>query len=184
MGLTGRQTRALRRRCEEIVVDLTIPEPFDIEVLCEAIGERRGRRLRVAPYPLATGRGSPCGMWVSMKDEDIIMIEQRTSSLHQQHIGLHEIGHILCDHGANSSLGLESAVRLMPNLDPEMVQRVLSRSSYDFPQEQEAEMIASLLGERIGVRSHGRRRATRTSDQSQTGVALRKLTEAFGGTDH
>jgi hypothetical protein len=40
--------------------------------------------------------------------------------------------------------------RLLPDLDPDLVERMLGRTSYTDPQEQEAEMVASLLLARRG----------------------------------
>jgi hypothetical protein len=69
-------------------------------------------------------------MLIGLEHEDIILEEQRTSAPHQEHIALHEIGHILCGHDdAATGLGREEALRLMPSLDPDMVRRVLGRTS-------------------------------------------------------
>jgi hypothetical protein len=77
--------------------------------------------------------------------------EQRTSRLHQEHIIAHEIGHLLCDHEPVSGLDDRTASTLMPSLDPRMIRRILGRrSGYPVPQEQQAEMIASLLLQRFG----------------------------------
>ncbi len=186
MGLSRSDARALRRRCEQVVAEIDIPEPFDLQALCEIVGRRRGRRLRVAHQQLGAGRGTPCGMWISLADEDIIVIEQNTSSLHQEQIGLHEIGHILCDHGRRQEApgvpvdaaapGRAEVHQLMPDLDPAMIRRVLGRSSYDLPQEREAEMVATLLGEAV------RARATKGRVKGPTAQGgLAKLTEALGG---
>ncbi len=185
MGLSRADARALRRRCEQVVADIDIPDPFDLQALCEIVGRRRGRRLRVAHQQLGAGRGVPCGMWIALADEDIIVIEQNTSSLHQEQIGLHEIGHILCDHGHREAgttgldglaPGRDEVHQLMPDLDPAMIQRVLGRSSYELPQEREAEMVATLLGERVRARAtKGRAKGP----SAQGGLA--KLTEALGG---
>jgi hypothetical protein len=157
-----------------------MPYPFNLGELCAAVGARRGRRLRVAPQPSTRARGGPCGVWVALADEDIIFIDQRTSSLHQEQIGLHEIGHILCRHDETATPAADFARILLPGLDPEMVQRVLGRTSYDTRQEQEAEMIATLLGERIRVRPDGS-----TGLEGVTGAeatdALRSLGIALGG---
>lgn len=158
-----------------------MPDPFDLEVLCGTIGAARGRPLRVQVHAGSGGHGSPCGMWVALDDADVIVVDRRTSSLHRQHIGLHEIGHIMAGHNSGTDLGHDVALRLMPDLDPAMVRRVLGRVSYDTPQEREAEMIALLLSQRIATP----RRAAGTSDDpdSPAGRALRQLNQAFGGQD-
>lgn len=150
--MTGRaDRRKLLRHCEAIVATVSLPTPFTLDALCASIGGRRGRPLRLAAHPAAAG--GPCGVWVCLPDEDIICIEPRTSPLHQAHVGLHEIAHILCghDHAADHSgdLGEHYALRLLPGLDPTVVRRVLGRSRYDTPQEREAEIVATLLSERV-----------------------------------
>jgi hypothetical protein len=177
-----RDRRALRRRCEQAIARVAIPDPFDLESLCEAVSEQRGRRLRITVRQLTATRSAPCGMWIAMADEDVIVIEQHTSSLHQDQIGLHEIGHILCDHHeSGTGLARRDALRLLPSLDPQMVQRVLGRTSYDLPQEQEAEMVATLLGERI--RGRNVLPAVWAGDPRSAVDGLGKLTEALGGRD-
>jgi hypothetical protein len=118
-------------------------------------------------------------MWVSLPDEDIIFVEQRTSPLHQDQIGLHEIGHILCRHDAES-LGADYARQVMPDLDPNMVLRVLGRTSYDAPQEREAELVATLIGERIRPKPAGGT-GFEGVHGGEAAAALRMLTKALGG---
>lgn len=68
----------------------------------------------------------------------------RCTPLHQQHIVLHEAGHLLCGHqdartAADRAAG-GGAAGLVPHLSGELVRRVLGRS-----QEQEAELFAGWL---------------------------------------
>jgi hypothetical protein len=65
--------------------------------------------------------------------------------VHQDHIVLHEICHLLCGHAGDDALGTEHARLLFPNLDPAMVGRVLGRTSYSTEEEQEAELLASMI---------------------------------------
>jgi hypothetical protein len=175
-----REGRELRRRCERIVEGLEMPDPFDLEVFCRSIGAARGRPLRVVLQPGGGGSGSPCGMWVAYDTEDVIVIDQRTSSLHQQHIGLHEVGHIVAGHNSEQGLAIDSVLRLLPDLDPAVVRLVLGRASYASTQEREAETIALLLSGRIAA---SRRDRNVYDVGSATGEALRRLDGAFGGRD-
>jgi hypothetical protein len=77
-----------------------------------------------------------------------VFYEPQTSALHQQHIILHELGHLLHDHEPSERVDDEVLAELFPTLDANMVRRVLGRTSYTAVEEQEAEMIASLLSER------------------------------------
>lgn len=95
----------------------------------------------------------PLGLWVDTPRADLILYQERTTPLHQSHIILHEVGHILANHG--STAGPESAMEgLFPGLSPLGVRRVLQRCSYDNAQECEAELIASIIMEWASVLDH------------------------------
>jgi hypothetical protein len=79
--------------------------------------------------------------------EDFIFYESNTSRLHQDHIVLHEIGHILRQHTAVDLLPDSVFEDLFPDLDRGMVVRLLGRSSFRSWQEREAEMVAGILRE-------------------------------------
>ncbi|AHH95786.1 hypothetical protein GCM10010174_46620 [Kutzneria viridogrisea] len=138
----------LRRRCREVVAGIELPVPFTAQELCERLAERRSRPLHLHALPVPTPPGLPSGMWLATEQADHILYDSQTSRLHQDHIILHEIGHMLCDHEAgNKVLHRELDLGLV---DPDQVLRVLPRVHYDSHQEQEAEMIASLVLEGIG----------------------------------
>ncbi|MEV4824524.1 hypothetical protein [Micromonospora sp. NPDC049274] len=137
----------LRKRCEQIVAQLEVPEPFDIQRLCEILGERRGRPIHLVPIKLPAH--TVCGMCVPTGDFDAIFFEQDTSPLHQQLIIGHELGHLLAGHQATEVLDADASRLLLPDLDPELVQRSLGRSNYAAAEEREAEMIGSLLLQRL-----------------------------------
>jgi hypothetical protein len=145
----GLRTRDLRRR----IARIEIPRPFSVEALCARIADARGRPLRVLPLPGPARPGEPCGMWIATETADYVFHARGRSPLHQQNIILHEIGHMLCEH-----TGPDTAVAaLLPQLDPTMVQRVLARSRYSTPQEEEAELAAALMLESAGWPTAGAR---------------------------
>jgi hypothetical protein len=133
----------VRRRCTALVDELDIPLPFDAHELCARLAARRGRPIRLLPLSLPTD--SPCGLWVSANETDYIIYEQATSRLHQEHIILHEVGHLISDHRSAPLLDDETSRLLFPNLDPSTIQRILGRTHYSALEEQQAEMIASLI---------------------------------------
>lgn len=135
--------RQLRRDCTAKVQALDLPSPFDVHKFCKSVARSRGRMIHLIPSVLPPG--SPSGLCVSTDTADYIFYEEETSPLHQEHIILHEIGHLLCDHHATSVSREEVAQLLLPDLDLRMIQRVLGRTSYPMWAEQEAEMIASLI---------------------------------------
>ncbi|MFI1252791.1 ImmA/IrrE family metallo-endopeptidase [Streptomyces netropsis] len=135
--------KRLHRRSLERVRSLDIPTPFDVWELCDRVAERHGRPIRLEPIHLPVD--GPCGLWISGPEVDYIFYESDTSPLHQEHIIAHELGHVICGHKENAVLGEETSRLVLPTLDPRMVQSVLQRTYYTSAEEQEAEMIASLI---------------------------------------
>jgi hypothetical protein len=141
--------RALKRRCEARARDLDVPAPFDVRVFCDLLAKRRGRPIELRP--IATGSG-PCGLWIASDSADYIFYELDTSPLHQEHIILHEVSHLICDHQAALANQSDLLKALLPDISPETVRLMLSRNTYSREEEREAEMLASVLLERISSR--------------------------------
>ncbi|GAA4419376.1 hypothetical protein ACFQV2_25310 [Actinokineospora soli] len=137
--------RRLRRRCAARLRDLRLPVPFDIDALCARIAAGRGRPIHLRAIPGLTG---VCGLWIATDAADIIFYEQVTVPPHREHIVLHELSHLLCDHYPASLSLADQARLLLPNLDPALVRRVLGRTGYSCEQEREAELLASLIRQR------------------------------------
>jgi CUE domain-containing protein len=142
-----RKLKELRRRCEDRMQHLSVPVPFDLESFCRAVAAREGRRLVL--QPMANVGGRTMGAWIRVPEADIIVFEQNTTRLHQEHIALHEISHIICRHEAP---GLDPVViaSLFPDVDADVVRGVLQRHSYSTDEELEAEVQASVIRERAG----------------------------------
>jgi hypothetical protein len=153
----------LRKRCEQIVAGIEVPEPFDIHELCRILGLRRGRPVHLLPISLPAH--SVCGMWVPTGEFDAIFYEQDTSPLHQLLIIGHELGHLIGGHRASAVLDPRASRLLLPDLDPRLVRRFLGRTRYDAEEEREAEMIGSLLLRR--ARSSGVEEPAATLDHRQ-----------------
>lgn len=140
--------RTIRARCERALDGLPVPRPFDAEILRAAVAARRGRPLRLLPKTVPAG---PCGIWVAFDDIDVVYYEAGTSALHQNHIVAHELGHLLCRHEASGLDSPDLLATLFPNLSPALVASVMGRTTYSTVEEQEAELIATLLLERSGA---------------------------------
>ncbi|MFE4822946.1 hypothetical protein ACFRFU_42360 [Streptomyces sp. NPDC056704] len=144
-----------RTRCDAILNGLPLEQSqlLTIDTLCAAIEQQHGRRLTLSPLPHQAGAvANLCGLWISLGHADHIFYETSTSAFHQRHIILHEISHLLLDHttdrdGGGSWPGMES---LFPGLDPTMVRRLLARGRTDYTerQEQQAELMATLIHQR------------------------------------
>jgi hypothetical protein len=133
----------MRRRCVALVDALDLPAPFAVQVLADSIAAIRGRPIQLRPAAMPVD--GACGMWVSTPERDIIVYEQNTSGLHQEHIQLHELGHLLCGHRAGATIRAQDSRLLLPDLDPTVVIRSLQRTRFAVHEEQEAETVASLI---------------------------------------
>ncbi|QHC21392.1 hypothetical protein GR130_08065 [Streptomyces sp. GS7] len=140
--------RELRRRCKRELRALDVRPPLRVEVLCQQLGERRGRPIRLVAHPLPMP--GPFGVWIATDSADYILYQQETSKTHQDHIILHEVGHILADHQGVDT-GDEFLQTAMPELSPGMVTRALRRTSYDEAHERQAELVATIILEWASV---------------------------------
>jgi hypothetical protein len=137
--------RRLRRRCEAIASSLPLPVPFDVRELCRLVAEERGKPILLVP---TAGAAKVMGLWVATTSADMILYEESTTPPHQEHIILHELSHLLCQHYRGTLPYAEHIRALLPNLDPEMVRRVLGRTEYSVDEEREAELLAGLIKQR------------------------------------
>jgi len=139
----GVELTRVRRRCEAKLQGLDLPVPFDLHAFCQALEIRRGRQIRLCPVNTRTG---PCGLWVATTRIDYLFYEQATTRLHQDHIRLHELGHLVFNHHSGEVLDEELAGML--GLDVELIRRMLARTTYSTDEELEAEVFATLVLER------------------------------------
>jgi hypothetical protein len=173
----------LRRRCETIVRTLDqriggIPVPFDLNALLDQLETDRGRPIELVPFS-TTAPGKPCGIWVGTNRRDLIYHEEATSLLHQDHIILHEIGHMVCGH-TGTALSNADQVRslLLTDAVRDQVGTVLGRGAYTTVEEQEAELIATMIMERATRPAPARRAVAPASPKA---TAVRRWTEAIWG---
>ena len=139
---------ALRRRCEARLRELDLPVPLDVHAFCRTLGVRRGRPIELRAV---AGRVGPSGVWVAGPSTDLIFYEQEAGPLHQQHIILHELAHLLCGHPPVPVSEAGLAQLLFPHVTPESVESVLRRGAYSAEEEREAELLASLILEKTAI---------------------------------
>jgi hypothetical protein len=119
---------------------------------------------------------------VSTERAEYIGYPTGTTVLHQRHIVLHEVGHLLCGHQDTGAAvpGVAGALEVLaPSLSTELIDRLLRRDVYDDTQEQEAELFASL----VLHRESGRRRPSGPVEPGPTEEADR-LGALFGSPAH
>ncbi|GGU87822.1 hypothetical protein GCM10010260_21690 [Streptomyces filipinensis] len=145
MRTTGEYV-ALQRRCMAILRDLGVPRSLPFEAIRARVEELRGRPLVLQELPEHVAEIGVCGLWMATDKADYVFYEARTAPLHREHIILHEIGHVLCDHHRGvTDRADDLAGPLVGDLQPHVVKRLMARTSYTTSEEQEAEMIASLI---------------------------------------
>ncbi len=137
--------KKLRKRCEERLRAIDLPVPFDARAFCDLLATRRGRPIVLCPVAI---RGAPSGAWMGGPSTDFIFYARDTSRLHQEHIILHEVSHLLCGHRPTRVTDGEWSQVLFAYLPPGTVQEVLYRAAYSAEEEREAELLASLILER------------------------------------
>ncbi|MFK8850350.1 hypothetical protein [Streptomyces sp. Ac-502] len=169
MKFTRRPDRVLAD-CSDRLRGLHIPRPFELGAFLDRLAEQRGRPIHLEPQ--VTPPAGPCGLWIATRRADYVFHDAATTALHRDHIVLHEVGHMLSGH--SNLLSGEAAHALVPDLDPASVESVLGRSHYSDQDEQEAEMIASLILRRAD-RTPARRPAT-----SQQAEVLSRMDDVFG----
>jgi Zn-dependent peptidase ImmA (M78 family) len=86
------------------------------------------------------------GFSLSFNDRIVIAFESDTSTFHQKYIVFHELGHVLFRHNLLQTL---QVIPLDISLEAEGIKSAFARSGYLEEPEQEAEVFASLLLQRV-----------------------------------
>lgn len=164
---------SLRPRCERRVEDLLaqtgIPRPWHIDAFLDRIEQARGRDIDLCAVPYRPGDST--GAWLRREDHDILVYPDNTAGPHQDHILLHEIGHMISQHRGRCVLSSEDAQCLAPDLDARAFVHLLDRAA-TVSEEQEAEMIAQLLHQNV-------RAQPLIAPEAQPRIA--RIAEIFGG---
>ena len=100
------------------------------------------------PHPIPVP--GPFGVWIATAKADYILYQRETSKAHQNHIILHELGHLLAGHTSDEHDD-DLLTGLYPDLEPDAVRRALRRTSYDSAHEREAETVATIILEWASV---------------------------------
>lgn len=168
----------LRARCAARVTDLLhhvpLPNPWDANEFLNQLERRRGREIDLCAVPWTSGDST--GAWKRNADHDLIAYAANTTSIHQDHIILHEVGHMVFDHRGQCVLSERQARRLAPHLRPAAFAHLLNTASHRI-EEAEAETFATMILARV-ARLDRRERSRQALDES-TAAALGRVTAAF-----
>ncbi|MFB1046752.1 ImmA/IrrE family metallo-endopeptidase [Streptomyces chrestomyceticus] len=130
--------RRARRRCRAVLDRARVPAYTTVEELCDRLGRQRGRPIVLIPRDTAAGQRS--GEFQQHLTEDRIYYPKSTSEAHQAFIICHELAHLLLAH-----------VPQMEALDSKVVRTILGRTHYEDPAEQQAEILGTLLWQRLAL---------------------------------
>lgn len=140
--------------------ELDIHPPLCVDALCRRLGEHLGKPIRLIPWALPIP--GPFGLWMSRPNEEVIFYQEETTRVHQDHIILHELGHIIADHQDDGDVSED-----LPNLGPDFpggwTTRGLRRTCYTEDYEREAELIATIIQEWAVVIDYVTPRASETA---------------------
>jgi hypothetical protein len=84
------------------VEELPILRSFNLKRFVSAVSDRRPKPIELVDSPM--GGTAPCGWLVRTREVDYVCYPTNTSRLHQLHIVLHEIGHLVLGHTGDSLL--------------------------------------------------------------------------------
>ncbi len=135
--------------CEDRLSELLplLPHRFSEEELVQAVSTLIGRPIYVEARDMK-GKFA-CGLRERYAGREVISFERNASPLHRCQIICHELGHILCGHPGSIRLGdIPSDEELADKTDWSIL-GISARTSYESQDEQEAELMASLLIQRM-----------------------------------
>ncbi|MCG6497030.1 regulator component [Kitasatospora sp. A2-31] len=135
--------------CEDRLSDLfpLLPHRFTEEELVQAVSTLIGRPIIVEPRDM---KGNfACGLRERYSDREVISYEITASPLHRIQIIAHELGHILCGHPGSIRLADIPSDEELTDMTDWSILGVSARTSYESKDEQEAELMASLLIQRM-----------------------------------
>lgn len=119
-----------------------IPRPFRLDTYLQEIQRIRGRHLYLHDLPIEV-TGVACGLWIATHKADHIFVAPGATGVLRINIVLHEVSHMLLQHGKVSDVE-EVLLRLMGPTAGAM-EAVAARSRYESQEERDAEQLAALI---------------------------------------
>ncbi|MFI6637153.1 hypothetical protein ACIBI7_50430 [Nonomuraea fuscirosea] len=120
-----------------------IPQPFDLETYLDRISEARGRPLFVLDLPEGIV-GAVNGLWIATEMADHIWVAPGARGILRVLIVLHEISHMLLNHGQVGDDETALSWLLGKALGMTAI-RAAGRSKYQTQEERDAERLATLI---------------------------------------
>ena len=127
--------------------ELALGDAFTFDQLVGAVQSRRQRGIRIVELAELSDHDGLCAIWLMTDTEDIVLHAHSDSRLHRQQFVLHELAHMILDHGIDDDP--ETPDFLLPDIPPETRRRLLRRQNLDTADEIIAESLADQLAAAI-----------------------------------
>ncbi|NMI01651.1 ImmA/IrrE family metallo-endopeptidase [Pseudonocardia acidicola] len=154
----------LVRRCRARLRAALPDPPATLEQVRTALQDHRGRAIDlVVAEP--DGLTLPSGLWLQLRDRDVVWVDRRTSPMHRTVVACHEFGHMVCGHEPASfdeqaAESLRTPIQTLAGeklrLSPAHITAIMGRcgeahppGSPDWLREREAEITGHLLAQRL-----------------------------------
>jgi len=129
--------------------ELALGDTFTFDELVSAVQRRRERPLRIVELADLSDRHGLCALWLERDSADLVVHAHTESPLHRQQFVLHELAHMILDHGDNPDL--DAPDQLLPDISVIARRRLLARHDLD----SEAEILAEALADHLAAAIRG-----------------------------
>jgi hypothetical protein len=136
------ETSRLRGTCEARLDALQLPWPLDLDEVARIVGEGIERSVSIVEAAAPDASGAISGLALLVGDHQaVVAYDPGLQRVHRTQVILHELAHLVCGHRM-----------LMPE---ELTQGTATRHGYRNADEDEAEMLASLMYVRCTAPQYG-----------------------------
>ncbi|MFI5783665.1 hypothetical protein [Nocardia sp. NPDC051570] len=132
--------------CRRYVRSLRLEPYASAYELCDQMSSLRARPIRVVEWRLPIP--GPMGVWIARECDDVVVVQELATRSHRDHIVLHELAHILCEHEGETLPGYEPELPVLNGVATEGA-TLRFRSAYDTTSEREAELLAVAFAEQL-----------------------------------
>ncbi|AEF43091.1 hypothetical protein [Hoyosella subflava] len=139
------EKRAVERRAREVLARLRMPEPWSIDALIGEVSAVMGFEIQVQTVPPEALEDSPCGMTLVCPGQAVLVVAEGSPRWHTELVICHELAHMLLEHQSGEKPPRELLQAWFPSFDPDDVQMMFGRTTFDTREEQEAELLATLI---------------------------------------
>lgn len=143
--MLGSRRRDLQRSCAARIAALDLPTPLQLPVLKQRLEKQRGREIWVLPDK---GELPPeiTGLWLGASTRDYVYFRQGLLGCRLDNTLLHEFAHMICKHRSANVAEQDWLRTRAPKLTAVgNIEHMCMRRDYASSDEQEAELMASLI---------------------------------------